>query len=296
MEYLYFFNLLFLTSFDLTFCHSNFDYSFPKVKPELGTDLYDFVALLNNEQRLLVRHHVSIFNEDLAEIRGIEHDQVYCSGSLYKNRYIITSASCVDPNHRYRLYILKGTGVGQDVIGNHHIIAKIRHSDYDPITFQNDIAIIVLSYPVGSVPGVVLPYPNQPDEYIETLMAGFADTDYEHNSLYVAQMYTLPKESCQQKLQDNFYSDLMICARAYPYALVQNVNKRKDLGAGLFQVNQVSQNNIKRILLGIASNYRGNEQFTKERLPAVFTRVKNYVEWIDGIVRGFELVQPAVGA
>ena len=311
MNYFCFLNLLFLISFDLSICHSNFDYSFPKVRARQGGRFpYFFVNPLDENEEKKAGHYVSIVNEDLARRRGIRHEEICCSGSLYRHRYIITSASCLKPNNRYRVYILRDPKDGQRADwlldfaderfnlakNNPRIIAKYRHPGFEKKTFKNDIAIIVLSHPVPSYSAVNVELPDRyasgpkipTDEDRDVEMAGFEDTDSEHNVPYIVEMKTLTSLDCDAKLnyggKRRYFERQMICAEARGSSQIKNVNKQEDLGAGLVEVDT----KCRRILLGIASNYKGNEKFNREHLPAVFTRVSYYRHWIDRVVAKVE--------
>ena len=309
MKSFYFLNLLFIISFDLSTCHNNFDYSFPKLKERQGGSIYPFIEKLDQGNVQRAGHHVVILNERLAS-------EIYCSGSLYLHRFVITSASCLKSRkHKHTVYMLNDHERDRNADWSldfsnapaeedgRKIIAKHVHRKYNPFTFQNDIAIIVLSEPVDSFMAASVELPNhyihgaqqQPDENILVTLTGFESTDVERNTPYIVEMETLTNRDCQYQLNEGsktrFLQHRMICARTCPHnagigapgPYSRSVINREDLGAGLIQTDEEGR----RIIVGITSNFVENENFDKGHFPAVFTRVSYYRHWIEKIVEKY---------
>ena len=76
-----------------------------------------------------------------------QHGNPTCAGSILAPNIIITSAHCV-ADHHTTYSILSGTSCANGAGKPHNVIRKIIHPDYQPKTFTDDLALLIIFPPI----------------------------------------------------------------------------------------------------------------------------------------------------
>ncbi|XP_057380531.1 trypsin-1-like [Daphnia carinata] len=151
-----------------------------------------------------------------------------CGGSLISSNRVLTAAHCVDfswPWEHLFLTVELGLHVlsPSDALVSRKVFRVMRHRDYDPNTIINDIAILVLKFPVKYVTAispVCLPAPGTTDTFVdlEAAIIGWGSMQDQYGPLpQVLQQATIKiisNAECQASY-DNLQvtiADSMICA------------------------------------------------------------------------------------
>ncbi|XP_050679526.1 venom protease-like isoform X2 [Leptidea sinapis] len=216
-----------------------------------------------------------------------------CGGSLISHHHVLTAAHCIH-NHETDLYVVR---VGEldlareddgatpvDVL----IKTKIKHENYDPMSFTNDIGLLVLQKDI-SFTELIQPIciPLEPElrtrsfENYNPLIAGWGDTEFRGPSashLQVLQLPVVTNDECKQayvKYQKQVIDERVLCAGFKKGGkdacqgdsggpLMQPVWNPKTYKTYFFQIGVVSF----------------GRKCAEAGFPGVYTRVTHFIPWL----------------
>lgn len=204
-----------------------------------------------------------------------------CGGTIINERTILTAAHCVYHDGELwdasRSYIEYG-GVKLREMNRMTTAKFIRHPEYDPVTKDNDIAIVHLPrslvFDAKTAP-ISLPSESSPElsSGHELVVTGYGRTAYRGRSakqLQFAFVDYIDKSTCRTSTaySDNRISDNMLCA-----GFVEGGADacQGDSGGPLIDRD-------KNILIGVVSWGDGCGFANK---PGVYTDVTKYIDWIN---------------
>ncbi|CAG9774041.1 unnamed protein product [Ceutorhynchus assimilis] len=222
-----------------------------------------------------------------------------CGGTVITENYILTAAHC----------ILNSTLIGvrlgeydlssnkQDCEGSYcappvqdfYIKDTVVHSDYNPKTFDNDIALLRLAnnanFSYSNVQPICLPVSEKNDDLTGkfAIVSGWGVTEDGHKSsvLLKASVPVLPLSTCQ-KIYDRFapIKSSQICAGGYK----GQDSCAGDSGGPLIYTGMVD-GSPRYIQYGIVSF--GPRECGTEGQPGIYTRVGSHLMWIlDNLKQG----------
>ncbi|CAG9769374.1 unnamed protein product [Ceutorhynchus assimilis] len=223
-------------------------------------------------------------------IAGLSHGGEYhCGAALISRRHLITAAHCVHGFDKRSLMVTLGDHdrassnrfSNIDVRG---IRSVKKHEHFDIATYNNDIAILEMDIPVGfndKINPVCLPN----DDIIDYtgrigVVAGWGRINERGDTSDVLRKISVPVWSTQQCYNSGYgehkISGNMFCA-GYTEGLVDAC--QGDSGGPLQLTNSLGDMEI----IGVVSWGRG---CARPNLPGIYTKVANYLHWIDEHVDG----------
>lgn len=212
-----------------------------------------------------------------------------CGGAIINDHWILTAAHCidyVDKPWKYLIYtgIHKLSKQSSNKRARKYKISKIVvHEDYDPNTFENDIALLRTKVSIdfkdskGFVNGVCLPNTDEDPTGTATVTGwGYTAEDGENSdTLKTVRVPIVPREECNEAYdedpeddEDDIY-ETMICAGTANKDSCQN-----DSGGPLVQRDRKGV----YTLVGIVSYGTGCGD---ETYPGVYTKVASYMDWME---------------
>lgn len=142
-----------------------------------------------------------------------------CGGSIYSEHLIVTAAHCVIGRVASQYQIVAGANERRSVDG---VVVPVKeiimHEQYDPSTYDNDIALIVLGapLPINNVTIKAIPLADKPSANGATaIVTGWGTLRENGASSDLLQEVKVPivsNEFCQQDYNNALISDAMLCA------------------------------------------------------------------------------------
>ncbi|TMW52937.1 hypothetical protein DOY81_001970 [Sarcophaga bullata] len=196
-----------------------------------------------------------------------------CAGTIYSPQIILTTASCVIGLDSRHLHVKAGSSCRTQTDGSLYVVEKyILHPDYNIWFFDNDLALVILAFPLNSnVPKQIAAIPlatNVPAENSLATIAGWGITDASINSsfseiLQIADVHIVDNSACKIAYGEGRITPGMLCAASSGTDACLG-----DAGGALV---------YRDTALGLISwgNGCGNLNF-----PGVYTNLIYFKEWI----------------
>ncbi|XP_042229001.1 trypsin II-P29-like [Homarus americanus] len=216
-----------------------------------------------------------------AGIRRSLDGTFFCGAVLIDAQLLLTAAHCAEPFSVNEIFVSLGDhkmSIESNTKFTQHIAVakKIVHENYNSVTVDNDIALLQLTRPViynAGIKPICLPckFTSYKMNGEKGTVSGWGTTTYGGRPSEVLQEVELPiltTKECQQYLNDTV-TDNMICTYRKGYDACKG-----DSGGPLSWLKDDLYH-----LVGVVSF---GDECAKENSPGVYTKVTNYLKWIEG--------------
>ncbi|XP_047469977.1 chymotrypsinogen A-like [Penaeus chinensis] len=220
-----------------------------------------------------------------AALRFLSNGEVFCGATLVQDSWLVTASHCVEQFDKKDIFVSLGDHVynqNADTQYEQHITIQevIMHESYDPLTVDNDIALLRLSDPVQYSPGVgpaCLPFQFASKDFQgeNATVTGWGTDVFQGNvneALHEVELPIISEATCKDFLPGAITSNMM-CTYDPGRDACQG-----DSGGPLVWAWQE-----RYYLVGVVSWGRSCAEVG---LPGVYARVTNYLEWIEAKTGG----------
>ncbi|CAG9797974.1 unnamed protein product [Chironomus riparius] len=209
-----------------------------------------------------------------------------CGGSLVSSNYVLTAAHCNDSKHNGKIKFIKLGMIDRLQNDNnvfiYNVTKVIKHPQYSPRTFNNDIALLKLENDVNFsefIYPICLPtrQHNEPN-VILTGLGKTGGSDEQSQKLMKVELRKFSNKECQEIIETINITRNMMC---YGSRVEQKDSCGGDSG-GPIQILNDRESYCTYKLIGIVSF--GYANCGMIGVPGVYVNVYNYLSWIEDIV------------
>ncbi|XP_037943758.1 serine protease snake-like [Teleopsis dalmanni] len=206
-----------------------------------------------------------------------------CGGVLIDNYYVLTAAHCANINGLEPVVVLPGGANLNDVKEKIYDIAKvIIHPEYNPVLAYNDIALIKLKEQINYDKACLC---SNQELYLKNLTAiGYGHTSFAGNKsdeLLKAYLFVPSNENCQHFYEhDDFVPFGVISSQMCALDPLKSRDTcQGDSGGPVVLTVNINGRFIPHVagITSFGQNCAGDA-------PGIYTRVSEYLEWIETIV------------
>ncbi|XP_034179310.1 venom protease [Osmia lignaria lignaria] len=203
----------------------------------------------------------------------------FCGGVLVTDRHVLTAAHCVNRYERKDVRVRLGEydfDTSEETRALDFAVSETRvHQDFDPVSYENDIAIVKMHRPTvfdSYVWPVCLPPIDQTFENKSAIVTGWGTSYYggpASTVLMEVEVPVWPQASCVQSFVQRIPRTVM-CAGAYEGG--RDACQGDSGGPLLHRLENGKWVNIGIVSWGIRCGEPGR--------PGIYTRVSSYLDWI----------------
>jgi trypsin len=204
----------------------------------------------------------------------------YCGGSLYKPNVVVTAAHCSDFVRARDVQVLTGTRKLDGSGTRRNVSSIIINPDWDPNTFDSDVAVWILTSEATGIETARLARPDLEPTQGRSLATGWGNTETHGFPVALRQVFVplVSREQCNEpQSYDGAVTDTMICA-----GLEQGGKDtcQGDSGGPLTTRPTLAQRGVGAydVLTGITSWGQG---CADPNFFGVYTRVAVFRDWIN---------------